>query len=132
MKKNGYGVVYDRSVGHHMLVHRLAWEMVNGPIPEGLEILHECDTKICVRISHLRLDTHKNNMQDAWDRNRIPIGEDSKSAKLKSSDVMLMRKLRAEGTKVCDLARQFGVGHPTVIKICNGERWKHLPIVGRS
>lgn len=44
--------------------HRVAWEDANGPIPAGLHVLHKCDNKKCVRVGHLFLGTHKDNMRD--------------------------------------------------------------------
>lgn len=34
----GYGKVFIR--GHEVAAHRLAWTEVNGPIPDGLQVLH--------------------------------------------------------------------------------------------
>ena len=48
----GYGVF-----GIHPKVmkaaHRFSWELANGPIPEGLWVLHKCDVRHCVRPDHL-------------------------------------------------------------------------------
>jgi hypothetical protein len=62
---NGYGVigVGSRAVGDlkHAYVHRIAWELERGQIPEGLEIDHLCRTRMCVNIRHLALVTHAEN-----------------------------------------------------------------------
>lgn len=39
--------------GRTILAHRHAWELVNGPIPEGLVIWHACGNFACVRPDHL-------------------------------------------------------------------------------
>lgn len=59
---NGYGclAVGGRQVG----AHRVAWETQNGPIPEGLFVLHKCDNPPCVRPDHLFLGTAKDNAMD--------------------------------------------------------------------
>ena len=44
------------------LVHRLAWELVNGPIPDGLVIDHKCRDKRCCRVDHLRVVTQRQNV----------------------------------------------------------------------
>lgn len=41
--------------------HRYAWEKEHGPIPEGAEIDHICHNRLCVRPSHLRPTTRKQN-----------------------------------------------------------------------
>lgn len=44
--------------------HRYSWELENGPIPDGMEIDHICHTRLCVRPSHLRLATRKQNSEN--------------------------------------------------------------------
>src|SRR3954471_12211750 len=39
------------------LAHRVAWEMANGEIPEGLEIHHLCRIKRCCNPLHLTATT---------------------------------------------------------------------------
>jgi hypothetical protein len=52
---NGYGRFYrDRERGY-AYAHRVAWELANGPIPEGGRIAHTCDNKACCRPAHLEL-----------------------------------------------------------------------------
>lgn len=41
--------------------HRFAWELEHGPIPEGMFVDHACHTRACVRTSHHRLVTNKQN-----------------------------------------------------------------------
>lgn len=54
--------------------HRYSWELENGPIPDGAEIDHECHAPLCVRPSHLRPTTRKQNGE-----NRIAANSQSKS-----------------------------------------------------
>jgi hypothetical protein len=48
-----YGVV--KRARKVRLVHRYAWELMNGPIPQGKQVAHNCGTHTCVRPEHLIL-----------------------------------------------------------------------------
>lgn len=50
--------------GQNVRAHRFAFELANGPIPEGAEIDHICLNRGCVRPEHLRLTTRKQNMEN--------------------------------------------------------------------
>lgn len=52
------------------LAHRFSWARSNGPIPEGLWVLHHCDNPPCVNPAHLYLGTVVENVHDAVDRGR--------------------------------------------------------------
>lgn len=57
--RNGYGRFwFDGKDGE---AHRYAYELENGPIPDGMQIDHQCHNTMCVRASHLRPVTIKQN-----------------------------------------------------------------------
>jgi hypothetical protein len=56
--------------GRPTQAHRFAWELENGPIPDGQEVLHRCDNGACVRSTHLFLGTQADNMRDMVQKNR--------------------------------------------------------------
>lgn len=63
--KDKYG--YGRFTGTGELrprSHRFAYRQFVGEIPEGHEVMHVCDNRACVRLEHLRLGTHADNMRD--------------------------------------------------------------------
>ncbi|MGR7993860.1 HNH endonuclease signature motif containing protein [Xanthobacter sp. ZOL 2024] len=72
---NGYGAI--KSFGRTISAHRFAYELYKGPIPEGMEILHSCDVKNCVNPDHLRVGTHRENMEEASARGLMPSGVNS-------------------------------------------------------
>lgn len=46
-----------------VLVHRFAYELVIGPIPDGLELDHLCRVRHCCNPDHLEPVTHAENMR---------------------------------------------------------------------
>jgi len=58
-KPNGY--IYATINGGKYAVHRIVWEMHNGPIPEEMEIDHKWGIRCDNRISELRLVTSTGN-----------------------------------------------------------------------
>lgn len=61
-KASGYGWV-SLGRGKRIGAHRLAYEEVHGPIPEGLEIDHLCHNPSCVQVKHLEAVTRTGNMR---------------------------------------------------------------------
>jgi hypothetical protein len=72
------------------MVHRYCWELEVGPIPDGMEIDHQCRNRACCNIDHLRVVTPKVNRTENcigahWMKlkamthckNGHPFGEDS-------------------------------------------------------
>ena len=72
----GYGYIGVGPRRNHkdVLAHRLMWELTYGPIPNGLWVLHRCDTPSCVRPDHLFLGTHQDNMDDMKRKGRTHVG----------------------------------------------------------
>lgn len=61
-KNNEYGMFWlDRD----RRAHAVAYELVRGPIPHGLELDHLCRNKGCVNPFHLEAVTHQENMRRA-------------------------------------------------------------------
>lgn len=125
----GYGSI---SVNGRMAsAHRVSWEIHNGPIPDGLHVLHHCDNRACVCPGHLFLGTHRDNMRDreAKGRGKIPYRRGSlcNSAKLTEDQVIeIRRRYAAGGVLQRDLAAEFGVLRQEISRIVNRVRWQHL------
>lgn len=65
----GYGNIGGPG-NKNIRAHRLSWELHNGPIPNGLCVLHTCDNPGCVRPDHLFLGTQKQNAEDKAQKGR--------------------------------------------------------------
>ena len=68
--RKGYGQI--KIDGQPLAAHRVAYEMANGPAPEGALICHKCDTPLCCNPRHLYAGTALTNAQDMAERNRNP------------------------------------------------------------
>jgi hypothetical protein len=128
LDSKGYGRI--RHKGQGQLVHRVAYDLSVGEIPEGLWVLHRCDNASCINPAHLFLGTPQDNVDDmiAKGRNAPPQrGEGNGMAILTADQVQAIRRLIAEGWRSCDLARHFGVSPGAVCHIKSGRTWAWLP-----
>jgi hypothetical protein len=69
----GYCLAHNRAAGGRntkILVHRLAYEQVYGPIAPGLNVCHRCDRPTCCNPEHLFLGTQKDNLRDMFAKGR--------------------------------------------------------------
>jgi hypothetical protein len=126
----GYG--YGRIVGGRgrrtRPAHHVAWELANGPIPPGKDVLHSCDNPPCVRADHLFLGTHAENMRDMYRKGRGgrkgQKGAENHFARLTEAQVAEIRALYATGSvSQAALGRHFGVCRATIGCITRGKTW---------
>jgi hypothetical protein len=123
----GYGFISRNKVAVH--AHRVSWELHNGPIPEGMEILHNCpegDNPACVNPAHLRVGTHAENMADTVIKGQAVKGEQVSISKLTEESVREIRRLLNQGNSLAKLAAQFHVGHSTIGAIRYRKTWRHV------
>ena len=67
---HGAGYAYLSVGGKKVRVHRLTYELLVGPIPDGLELDHLCRVRHCVNPAHLEPVTHAVNMDRGEIRER--------------------------------------------------------------
>lgn len=128
----GYGVLSAggvRTVGQdRSLAHRYSWTLANGPIPDGLLVLHKCDNPPCVNPAHLFLGTHGDNARDkiAKGRGHRPwqFGDRNPRRILTTADVLDIRRQPQVPRK--QLADLYGVSVATITSVRGGRNWKHL------
>ena len=109
--------------GRSVKVHRLAWELTNGAIPDGMFVLHRCDNPPCFNPDHLFVGTPKDNVadMDAKGRRRFATGERSHLAKISDAAADSIRSRYANGERGMDLAAEFGVSKALVSMIVNNK-----------
>lgn len=121
--KSGYCRIHYPINGENIL-HRIAWTLVNGPIPKGLCVLHKCDNPKCFRPKHLFLGTRAENNRDKTNKNRQTKGEDVNTAKLNKIQVEQIRRLRTHGFTVKELSCKFGVCPSSIYSIISYNSWR--------
>jgi HNH endonuclease len=64
-KLKGYGrMTID---GQQVYTHRLMYELMEGPVPDGMELDHLCRNPACANVAHLEPVPHTVNMaRGAW------------------------------------------------------------------
>lgn len=121
----GYGSL--RVGGVLFSAHRVAYELTNQKIPEGLLVRHSCDNPPCCNPAHLLLGTESDNRFDMYRRGRqgkrlYRRGQDHPNSKLTSVEVNEIRDEYATGTvSQSTLARRYGVTPRNVCYIVNGK-----------
>jgi hypothetical protein len=131
----GYGILVDNY--ERIRTHRFAWELENGPIPEGMQVLHHCDNPPCCRVSHLFLGTDADNVADKIAKGRgpdmkavslyrqNPVGERNGRAILTWEIVRAIRDDRVSlGLSLSVLAKKYDTSVRTVSRIINNKNWK--------
>ncbi|MFF0736871.1 HNH endonuclease signature motif containing protein [Streptomyces chartreusis] len=71
----GYGVFCVRKP-KKMYAHRFAYELLVGPIPDGLELDHLCRNRSCLNVCHLEPVTHAENRGRTPPKRHCPNGHE--------------------------------------------------------
>lgn len=58
---NSYGYAEMKLDGRYQMAHRVAYQQIVGPIPEGLQLDHLCRVRHCVNPAHLEPVTNREN-----------------------------------------------------------------------
>lgn len=107
---------------------REAYEMLHGPLPDGVVVCHSCDNRICVNPRHLWTGSVADNNRDRHAKGRtvIPRGSDNPRATTSEDTVREIRRLKAQGVAQVEIAARCGVTQVVVSQILTGRTWKHL------
>lgn len=124
--KQGYGV-FSRN-GTMTLAHRVADELSNGPIPDGMFVCHRCDVPACVNPEHLFHGSHADNMADrnAKGRQARPRGELSGTSVLNDQTASLGLWMATLGVPQRAIAYVLNVSQTSISSLVRGRTWKHL------
>lgn len=108
----GYGKIGYGGSGPKW-AHRVYFEEAHGEIPEGQEVHHTCENRICVNPEHLEVLTAKAH------------GRKGSRAKLNPLQIQeIRRRDLSRRVRTIDLADEFGVTPQTIRDIKNGRTWQ--------
>lgn len=101
--------------GRPYLASRVAWVVANGPIPDGLFVLHRCDNAVCCNPEHLFLGTRADNSLDM-----VAKGRQGRPRRLPDDVMRVMLARVAAGERSTAVAAEFGIRQSTLSNITHG------------
>ena len=122
----GYGLYWYQ--GKNQTAHRLAYSFSKGSIPDGLEVLHDCDNPRCCNPNHLFPGTalDNNRQRSEHGRNTDKRGSNHHLSKLADADIIHIRRLSQVGYSQKQLVKLFDVSQSAISRIVNSQRWSHI------
>lgn len=121
----GYGIIHDNGP---IKAHRASWIVHKGPIPEGMHVLHSCDTRNCINPDDLFLGTHQDNMADRDAKGRMANvkGSNHPGARLTEEDVLKIRHLATIPISKAEIGRRYSVTAENICRIISRKTWRHI------
>lgn len=104
--------------------HRFSYMLAHGRIPDGLVIMHTCDTTLCANPTHLKAGTQLENAQDMKRKDRVAHGTSHYDSKLNENQVLEIFDNKSDSDIV--LGRKHGIDAANIRKIRQGRNWKRL------
>lgn len=114
--KDGYGSFGWGGKGSTVLAHRFAWmlerDLIHAGVPDGMYVLHSCDTPSCVNPAHLWLGTQKDNVADCTKKGRRAQVRYKKLSQEQREEI---KRLYATGLyTLAELGRRYGVSYVSI------------------
>lgn len=125
---SGYAVFRRARHGAMVYAHRYSWETAYGAVPQGLNVLHRCDTPRCVRPDHLFVGTQQDNVDDMMAKGRDgprPVFRGSEHPEAKLTEEMV-RRIRRDERPAKAWAAELGVTTTCVYHARNRKTWRHV------
>ena len=116
----GYGRAYYRSRSQR--AHKLAYTVFVGPVPDGLQLRHQCHNNSCCNPAHLLVGTAQDNRDD--DKRD---GHQHGTAKLTAAQVAEIKRLLALRVYTHrQIGTMFGMSQQAIGNISRGQTWSHI------
>jgi hypothetical protein len=129
----GYGSVgwHGKTYSAHRVAAYLAGMLTDMKAPNATDranthVLHKCDNRKCCNPDHLFLGSYRDNMLDAYKKNRKSQlqGEAHTNAKLSNKQAQEIRKRYEAGEMQIPLAKEFNVSQKVISLIIRNETYK--------
>lgn len=123
----GYPMValYHDGVKRVYSVHSLVAEVFIGKRKDNDVVCHKNDIKTDNRLENLEYGSRSYNSRQAVSNGKMAFGENHKSAKLTTAEVLEIRKLHQQGLTHKAIADIFNTSRHTISSIVNGRNRKH-------
>lgn len=126
INSHGYRIV-ALAENKKLYIHRLVLEAFVGLCPKGYVTNHKNGNKLDNRLENLEWITPSENTQHAY---RLGLmtkeGEDNSNTRLKSEDILEIRKLAELGVPFSTIAKNFSVTYKCIYDIINRFTWSHI------
>lgn len=125
--KDGY--VRIRYKGKNERLFRVLYQQKYGEIPKGMVLRHLCNNSWCCNIEHLKIGTHKENMEDMVRSGRSRKGKSktkirgTKNASNKLSEKQV-KEIYLSKLSFNKLSKLYGVSKTNISLIKNKKQWK--------
>ena len=130
LNKDGYWIFTAGSSNEKKVrcfTHRIV-AMLFVPNPYGYnEVDHLDGNRANPSADNLEWVTHHENVRRAAARGSYS-GERNSHAKLKTADVINIRQAYKNGSRLCELARQYNMNPTSIRDIVTGKNWKCIPM----
>lgn len=123
---NNNSYVSIRAYGKQTYLHRESYRTYNGEIPSGMVIMHTCDNPKCCNPKHLKIGTHKDNVDDKVSKNRHTFGETNGMCKLKKEEVLQILEYKKMGNTEQKISELIKTSKSNVHNILSGKTWSHI------
>jgi len=120
----GYGTIKHNTKVY--FAHRFIYETFFGPIEKELVCCHKCDVRNCINPAHIFIGTRTDNQNDMKKKGRQARGSNNGTSKLVESDILIIKKLYADGMHQKDIAKNYSVSQTVISKIIIGKTWTHV------
>jgi len=123
--KQGYPRI---TIGHKQKrLNRIMYEKYYGAIPDGLQVCHKCDNRMCIRPDHFFLGTQADNNRDMYNKHRNGknglSGEKHPMAKLTTQQVREIRSLKGKTRR--EIANMYNISLTNIYDIQKYKIWKN-------